>query len=128
MALIAMLWVGYRLGVLLRSQADLPATMERVLEDRHLAMVKDLNSGLNGQADRLSATQIEASERLRGTVSQDLKQTRDAMLVLQLSQTEELSGTRETMSQRLSNLAGRPADEARRAARRAAGQGAGTAG
>jgi DNA recombination protein RmuC len=105
LALIAMLWVGYRLGVLLRSQTDLPSTMERVLEDRHLAMIKDLNSGLHGQADRLSTTQTEASERLRGTVSQDLKQTRDAMLVLQLSQTEELSGTRETMSQRLSNLA-----------------------
>jgi DNA recombination protein RmuC len=105
LALIAMLWVGYRLGVLLRSHADLPSTMERVLEDRHLAMIKDLNSGLTGQADRLSTTQVEASERLRGTVSQDLKQTRDAMLVLQLSQTEELSGTRETMSQRLSNLA-----------------------
>jgi DNA recombination protein RmuC len=104
-ALIAMLWVGYRLGVLLRAQTDLPSTVQRVLEDRHLAMIKDLNSGLHGQADRLSTTQVEASERLRGTVSQDLKQTRDAMLVLQLSQTEELSGTRETMSQRLSNLA-----------------------
>ncbi len=105
LALIALLWVAYRLRVLLRSQPALPSTMERVLEDRHLAMIKDLNSGLHGQADRLSSTQIEASERLRGTVSQDLKQTRDAMLVLQLSQTEELSGTRETMSQRLSNLA-----------------------
>jgi len=106
LALIAMLWVGYRLGVLLRAQTDLPSTVQRVLEERHLAMIKDLNSGLHGQADRLSTTQVEASERLRGTVSQDLKQTRDAMLVLQLSQTEELSGTRETMSQRLSNLAG----------------------
>jgi DNA recombination protein RmuC len=105
LALIAMLWVGYRLGVLLRAQTDLPSTVQRVLEERHLAMIKDLNSGLHGQTDRLSTTQVEASERLRGTVSQDLKQTRDAMLVLQLSQTEELSGTRETMSQRLSNLA-----------------------
>jgi DNA recombination protein RmuC len=104
-AFIAILWIGYRLGVLLRRQADLPSRMERVLEERHLAMIKDLNSGLHGQADRLTTSQTDASERLRGTVSQDLKQTRDAMLVLQLSQTEELSGTRETMSQRLSNLA-----------------------
>ncbi len=104
-ALIAIVWIGYRLGVLLRRQAELPATVERVLEDRHLAMIKDLNSGLNGQADRLTTSQVDASERLRSTVSQDLKQTRDAMLVLQLSQTEELSGTRETMSQRLGNLA-----------------------
>src|SRR4249920_833845 len=104
-AFIAILWIGYRLGVLLRRQADLPSRMERVLEERHLAMIKDLNSGLHGQADRLTTSQTDASERLRGTVSQDLKQTRDAMLVLQLSQTEELSGTRETMSLRLSNLA-----------------------
>src|SRR4249920_2353612 len=104
-AFIAILWIGYRLGVLLRRQADLPSRMERVLEERHLAMIKDLNSGLHGQADRLTTSQTDASERLRGTLSQDLKQTRDAMLVLQLSQTEELSGTRENMSQKLGHLA-----------------------
>jgi DNA recombination protein RmuC len=49
--------------------------------------------------------QTENSERLRNTVSQDLKQTRDALLVLQLSQTEELSTTRENQAQRLSALA-----------------------
>jgi DNA recombination protein RmuC len=104
-AFLAVLWVGYRLGAVLRRQEELPVLIARVLEEKHLAMIKDVNNGLNSQAYRLSTSQTEASERLRGAVSQDLKQTRDAMLVLQLSQTEELSGTRETMSQRLGSLA-----------------------
>jgi DNA recombination protein RmuC len=104
-AFLAVLWVGSRLGVVRQRQEELPALIARVLEEKHLAMIKDVNNGLNNQADRLSTSQTEASERLRGAVSQDLKQTRDAMLVLQLSQTEELSGTRETMSQRLGSLA-----------------------
>jgi DNA recombination protein RmuC len=102
---LAVLWVGHRLGIVRQRQEELPTVIARVLEEKHLAMIKDVNNGLNSQADRLSSSQTEAAERLRGAVSQDLKQTRDAMLVLQLSQTEELSGTRETMSQRLGSLA-----------------------
>jgi DNA recombination protein RmuC len=105
LALIAVLWVAYRVGVVLQRQAELPAVLERYLQEQRPATVKDVYDGLNTLADRLGSSQGEASERLRATLSQDLKQTRDAMLVLQLSQTEELSGTRETMSQRLSHLA-----------------------
>ena len=84
-------------------------------------MLKDLNDGLNNLADRLSATQTETSERLRGTVSQDLKQTRDAMLVLQLSQTEELSAnSRDDESRGLATSAADMQMQARRTARRAA--------
>ncbi|HTS55642.1 MAG TPA: DNA recombination protein RmuC [Burkholderiales bacterium] len=104
-ALLALLWVGQRLGAVRQRQEELPGLMAGVLEEKHLAMIKEVNSGLNSQADRLSASQSDASERVRAVVSQDLKQTRDAMLVLQLSQTEELSATRETMSQRLGSLA-----------------------
>ncbi len=103
-AFIAIMWVGFRLSSLLNRQDDLPDVVARVLEQKHLAMLKDLNGGLNSLADRLSGTSAESSERLRNTVSQDLKQTRDAMLVLQLSQTEELSANRETLSQKLGNL------------------------
>jgi DNA recombination protein RmuC len=76
-----------------------------VLDGLHLEMIKDLNNGLNTQADRIGQSQSDAAERLRSAVTQDLKQTRDAMLVLQLSQTEELSTSRETVSERLSALA-----------------------
>lgn len=105
LALIAVLWVGTRVGALARRQTDLPEVVADVLENKHLAMLKDLNDGLNGLADRLGSSQGETAERLRNAVSQDLKQTRDAMLVLQLSQTEELSANRETQSQRLGALA-----------------------
>jgi len=105
LALIAVLWVGTRVGSLARRQTDLPEVVSDVLEKKHLAMLKDLNDGLNGLADRLGSSQGETAERLRNTVSQDLKQTRDAMLVLQLSQTEELSANRENQAQRLGTLA-----------------------
>ena len=103
-ALIVVLWIGYGIGVVMRRQTELSDQIARMLEERHPVSVKDLYDGLNTLTDRLSTTHVEASERLRSTVSQDLKQTRDAMLVLQLSQTEELSATRETMSQKLSHL------------------------
>ena len=102
---IAVLWVGYRMGVVLQRQDELPDLIAHVLEEKRPVSTKDLYEGLNNLNDRLGTSQVEASERLRGTVSQDLKQTRDAMLVLQLSQTEELSSTRETLSQRLGHLA-----------------------
>lgn len=102
--LIAVIWVGLRVGDLLQRHENLPETVTQVLERKHLEMLKDLNDGLNTLADRVGANLADNSERLRNTVSQDLKQTRDAMLVLQLSQTEELSANRETTAQRLANL------------------------
>jgi DNA recombination protein RmuC len=103
--LVALIWVGLRVGALMQQQASLPETVSQVLERKHLEIVKDLNDGLNTLGDRLGESLSESSERLRGAVSQDLKQTRDAVLVLQLSQTEELSTHREAMTERLVNLA-----------------------
>jgi DNA recombination protein RmuC len=101
----AVIWAGMRVNEMLQRQENLPATVTQVLEHKHLDMLKDLNGGLNTLADRLTATQSDTGERLRTTVSQDLKQTRDAMLVLQLSQTEELSTNRQAMTERLMSLA-----------------------
>src|SRR5689334_17907270 len=104
-ALLAAVWVGARVGTLLRRHDDLPAMITHVLDEKHVSMLKDLNGGLNNLADRLSATQTEAAERLRATVALELKQTRDALLVLQLSQTEELSANREALLQKMGALA-----------------------
>ena len=52
-ALIAVLWVGFRVGALLRRNTDLPEVVAAVLEKKHLAMLKDLNDGLNSLADRV---------------------------------------------------------------------------
>ena len=103
--LAAVIWAGMRVGQMLQRQENLPETVTQVLEHKHLDMLKDLNDGLNTLADRLGTTQTDTGERLRTTVSQDLKQTRDAMLVLQLSQTEELSTNRQAMTERLMSLA-----------------------
>jgi DNA recombination protein RmuC len=103
--LVAVIWVGVRLGSLLRVQSEVPDAVARVLDEKQLPSIKDVYDGLNSQADRIVGNQADNADRLRNAVSQDLKQTRDAMLVLQLSQTEELSNSRETMSQRLSALA-----------------------
>lgn len=102
--LIAVLWVGVRVGAMLRRQDQFPDTVTQVLEHKHLEVLKDLNDGLNTLADRLNAIQSDTGDKLRSTVSQDLKQTRDAMLVLQLSQTEELSTSRQAMTERLVGL------------------------
>jgi DNA recombination protein RmuC len=87
-----------------RRQVSHPDSLARVLEVKHLAMLKDLNSGLNALGDRLSALQAELSERLRNTVSQELVQTRTALATLQLKQAEELSANRETLTQRLAQM------------------------
>jgi DNA recombination protein RmuC len=87
-----------------RRQVSHPDSLARVLEVKHLAMLKDLNSGLNSLGDRLSASQAELSERLRNTVSQELVQTRTALATLQLKQAEELSANRETLTQRLAQM------------------------
>ena len=99
------MWVGARVGTLLQRHDDLPEMLTRVLEEKHLSMLKDLNGGLNNLADRLSATQTQAAERLARHHSAQLKQTRDALLVLQLSQTEELSANREALVQKMGALA-----------------------
>ena len=82
LALIVALWAGSRGGSLLRREDRAPEVITEVLEKKHLAMLKDLNDGLNSLADRLGSSQGENTERLRTAVSQDLKQTRDALLVL----------------------------------------------
>ncbi len=102
--LVAVLWMALRLSTLLRRQDVLPEVVAKVLEKKHLAVLKDINDGLNSLGDRLTHTVAESSERLRNTVSQDLKQTRDAILTLQLSQAEELSTSRENIAERLTDM------------------------
>src|SRR5512143_142162 len=98
------IWVGVSFKTLLRKQDELPEMLKQVLVHQQLDTIKSLYDGMTSMSGQLSETIADSSERLRGTVSQDLKQTRDAMLVLQLSQTEELSTNREAMTQRLLSL------------------------
>lgn len=71
------------------------------LEDKHRAMLVDLNNGLNNLGDRLINLSNEHSDRLRTQVTQELSQTRDAMQKLQVSQVESLAATREIILERM---------------------------
>ena len=79
-----------------QDEALLPA-----LEEKHRAMLLDLNDGLNKLGDRLNAASNESGERLRAAVALELAQTREAMQALQLAQTASLAQTRETVLEKL---------------------------
>jgi len=97
LTLAIMVWVALQLR---RQQAGLPE-LSAQLEQKHRAMLLDLHDGLNKLGDRLNAISGESSERLRHSVAQELTQTRDAMQALQLSQTQSLAQTRETVLEKL---------------------------
>jgi DNA recombination protein RmuC len=71
------------------------------LEDKHRAMLLDLNDGLNKLADRLNASTTENSDRLKQSVSSELQATRDSMQALQMAQNASLAQTRETVLEKL---------------------------
>lgn len=73
------------------------------LEAKHLAMLRDLNDGLNKLGDRLSANSSASAELLRSSVANELQATREAMQALQLAQQNSLAATRETVLQTLHN-------------------------
>jgi DNA recombination protein RmuC len=71
------------------------------LEEKHRAMLLDLNDGLNKLGDRLSVSSQESGDRLKASVAQELLATREAMQGLQLEQSNNLSQTRETVLEKL---------------------------
>ena len=87
-----------------RRQVSHPESLARVLEEKHMAMIRDLNAGLNSLGDRLSGAQNELFERLRNTITQELTQTRSTVGALQVRQVEELSATRETTTLKLAEM------------------------
>jgi len=71
------------------------------LEDKHRAMLLDLNDGLNKLADRLNTATQDNGDRLKAQVSIELQSTRSAMQELQLAQNSSLAQTRETVLETL---------------------------
>lgn len=94
--LLTLLWKIWRDG-----QIDHNAMILQQLEEKHRAMLLDLNDGLNKLGDRLSGASAEMSERLRSSVASELQATRDAMQALQLAQSNSLSQTREAVLEKL---------------------------
>ncbi len=104
LVLLAMIWLGFRLGALSRRQGELPEFLARLLEEKHRLMLGDLHDGLNRQGDRMAQVTTDSAERLRERVAQELKLTREAMQNLQLAQRDGLSNTREDILRQLAAL------------------------
>ncbi len=94
-------WLAWRMAVLGGKLADLPAGMAQGLEEKHRAMLTDLHRGLTQQGDRLGTNFSESSERLRVTLADELKQTRDTLYALKLGLSESLGQSREAMIKQL---------------------------
>ncbi len=94
--LLLLLWQNFR-----SNQRDQSTLIAQQFEEKHRAMLLDVNDGLNKLGDRLSASSNEASERLRASVATELQATRDAMQALQLAQNNSLALTRETVLEKL---------------------------
>ena len=93
-----------RMVTISRAQAELAVRVTEMLEAKHLSMLKDLNSGLNTLGDRLSGTGGESSERIRTAVDQQLRSTREALVALQLSQSQDMAANREQLLARVGEI------------------------
>jgi DNA recombination protein RmuC len=106
---MAAVWLASRLQALAREQAELPARMAEqmlpMLEVRHRAMQGDLHEALQKQGDRLSAQSLDAAERLRRLVAEELHQTREVLTALRVALHEQLALLREDITARLGQLA-----------------------
>jgi DNA recombination protein RmuC len=87
-----------------RQVADLPERLQSEQEHRHRAMLTDLSEGLAKQGERIGASQLDAAERLRSAIGEDLGKTRQALQALQLEQAQALAGSREAMVRELAAL------------------------
>ena len=96
LAIILLAWLAWREFASSKNSALLSQ-----LEDKHRAMLLDLNDGLNKLGDRMNTSSQGNSEALKSSVSLELQTTRDAMQALQLAQNSSLAQTRETVLETL---------------------------
>ncbi len=94
--LLLALWLAWR-----STQNHSAALLLRQLEDKHRAMLIDLNDGLIKLGDRMNTASQGSSEMLKNSVSLDLQATRNAMQALQLEQSASLALTREAVLETL---------------------------
>jgi DNA recombination protein RmuC len=85
--LLLVLWLAWR------STQNQSADLLKQLEDKHRAMLIDLNDGLAKLGDRMNTASQGSSEMLKNSVSLELQTTRDAMQTLQLAVLETLHKT-----------------------------------
>ena len=94
--LLLVLWLAWR-----STQTHSADLLLKQLEDKHRAMLIDLNDGLIKLGDRMNTASQGSSEMLKNSVSLDLQATRNAMQALQLEQSASLALTREAVLETL---------------------------
>jgi len=98
--LVALVAVALALWRLQRG-AQAGDALEKSLEEKHRAMLADLHGGLSGQTDRLNTSLAESTDRLRGAMGEELRQTRETLHALQLALGANLSETAEKLNARI---------------------------
>jgi DNA recombination protein RmuC len=96
LAIFLLVWLAWREVANSKNSALLSQ-----LEEKHRAMLLDLNDGLNKLGDRLNSASQDGGEKLKSSVSNELQATRDAMQALQLAQNSSLAQTREAVLETL---------------------------
>jgi DNA recombination protein RmuC len=88
LAIILLIWLSWR-----EFTNSNNAVLLSQLDDKHRAMLLDLNDGLNKLGDRMNTASQSNSEILKNTVASELLATREAMQALQLAVLETLHKT-----------------------------------
>ena len=99
--LIALVLVYLRMQAQTRALETLSGQLDSGLETKHRAMLVDLHSGLTQQGDRLGGHLTDTSERLRGSIGVELKQTRDTLQALQLALIQNMAQQSAALNERL---------------------------
>jgi DNA recombination protein RmuC len=99
--LIALGLIFLRMQAQTRALQTLSGQLESGLEAKHRAMLVDLHGGLTQQGDRLGSHLTDTSDRLRGSVGTELKQTRDTLQALQLALIQNMAQQSAAMNDRL---------------------------
>jgi DNA recombination protein RmuC len=102
LVLVIVLWWQQRglVSMLARIPADLETLQRDEQASRHRQMLTDLAEGLAKQGDRIAQSQLDAGERLRSAVAQELSTTREAVAKLQLEQTQGLAALTLNLTQK----------------------------
>ena len=101
LVLVTLMLVYLRVLAQTRALETLSSQLDSGLETKHRAMLVDLHSGLTQQGDRLGGHLTDTSDRLRGSVGVELKQTRDTLQALQLALIQNMAQQSAAINERL---------------------------
>jgi len=99
--LLALVLLYLRMNTQARVLTQLSTQLDGTLEQKHRAMLVDLHDGLTKQGDRVGGQLTDSSDRLRGSVGAELKQTRDTLQALQLALIQNLAQQSAAMNDKL---------------------------